>query len=52
MYSTQSLGADLTEQILIKETVGSPEEFFFQDVFRVGGLQRSLLLVRQPLCDL
>ena len=42
MYNTQSLGADLTEQILIKEMVGSPEAFFFPDVFHVGGLQRSL----------
>ena len=42
----------LTEQILIKETVGSPEAFFFPDVFRVGGLQRSLLLAGQPLCGL
>ena len=52
VYSTQTLGADLTEQILIKQTVGSPEAFFFPDVFRVGGLQRSLLLVGQPLCGL
>ena len=40
-----------TEQILIKETVGSPEAFF-SDVFHVGGLQRSLLPVGQPLCGL
>ena len=52
VYSTQSLGADSTEQILIKETVGSPEAFFFLDVFGVGGLQRSLLLVGQLICDL
>ena len=38
VYSTQTLGVDLTEQILIKETVGSPEAFFFPDIFRVGGL--------------
>ena len=52
VYSTQTLGADLTELILIKKTVGSPEAFFFPDVFRVGGLQRSLLPVGQPLCGL
>ena len=52
VYSTQTLGVDLTEQILVKETVGSPEAFFFPDVFRVGGLQRSLLLAGQPLCGL
>ena len=52
VYNTQTLGANLTEQILIKETAGSPEPFFFLDVFRVGGLQRSLLLAGQPLCGL
>ena len=52
VYSTQTLGADSTEQILVKETAGSPEAFFFPDVFRVGGLQRSLLLAGQPLCGL
>ena len=52
VYNTQTLGANLTEQILIKKTVGSPEPFFFPDVFRVGGLQRSLLLAGQPLCGL
>ena len=51
VYSTQTMGADLTEQILIKETVGSLEAFFFLDVFRVGGLQHSLLR-GQPLCGL
>ena len=52
VYSTHTLGVDLTKQILIKETVGSPEAFFFPDVFRLGGLQRSLLLVGQPFCNL
>ena len=52
VYSTHTLGVNLTEQILIKETAGSPDPFFFPDVFRVGGLQRSLLLVGQPLCGL
>ena len=49
VYNTQTLGANLTEQILIKKTAGLPEPFFFPDVFRVGGLQRSLLPVGQPL---
>ena len=52
VYSTQTLGADLTEQILVKEMTGSPEPFSFPDIFRMGGLQRSLLLVGQPLCGL
>ena len=52
VYSTQTLGEDLTEQILVKEMTGSPEPFFFLDVFCMGGLQRSLLLVGQPLCGL
>ena len=52
VYNTQILGANLTEQILIKKTAGSPELFLFPDVFRVGGLQRSLLLAGQPLCGL
>ena len=36
VYSTQTLGADLTEQILIKQTVGSPVAFLFPDVFSRG----------------
>ena len=52
VYSTQNLGADLTEQILIQETVGSPEVFFFLDISPVGGPQRSPLLAEQPLYGL
>ena len=52
VYNTQTLEANLTEQILIKKMAGSPEPLFFPDVFRVGGLQRSLLLAEQPLCGL
>ena len=36
VYSTQTLGADLTEQIFVKEMIGLPEAFLFPDVFRVG----------------
>ena len=36
MYSTQNLGADLTEQILIKETAGSPDPFFLPECFSRG----------------
>ena len=36
VYSTQTLGADSTEQILIKETVGSPEAFLFPNIFCLG----------------
>ena len=38
VYNTQILGANLTLQILIKKTAGSPEPFFFSDVFCMGGL--------------
>ena len=36
VYSTQTLGADLTEQILVKETTGSPEPFFLPGRFSRG----------------
>ena len=36
VYSTQTPGADSTEQILVKETAGSPKPFLFPDIFSCG----------------
>ena len=46
-YSTRTLGADLTEQILANETIVSPKPFF-----ACGDLQLLLSLAGQPGCGL